>query len=267
MDRSAELSLPTTRRRTRQRGRGIAVELAVLVFVFLVFSRAHNVLGTDHAAATANALSLQGIERRLGIDIELRGNQWLAAQPASITAAVLTYRLYYLPLFVVLLWVLLRHNEIYPRVRNTVIAMAALAILIYWLVPMSPPRFALAGVVDIVAQNDLLDGNPSRDLSSGQNHYSAMPSLHVGWSALCAYAAWLALRKTHPRLSLLCWLFPLLMVCVVITTGNHYVLDVVGSAILLLASIAAALAFEQLRRARRHRRSQKSDAPTVSDAA
>ncbi|WP_460626958.1 phosphatase PAP2 family protein [Intrasporangium mesophilum] len=265
MDRTEELSLPTTRRRPRQRGWRISVELALLVFVFLVFSRVHNLLGTDRAAATANAQSLQGIERRLGVDIELSANQWLAPQPASITAAVLTYRLYYLPLVVTLLWVLLRHNEIYPRVRNTAIAVAALALLVYWLVPMSPPRFALAGVVDIVAENDLVDGSPSRDLSNGQNHYSAMPSLHVGWSALCAYAAWLALRRTHPRLSLLFWLFPLLMVCVVITTGNHYVLDVVGSAILLLASIAAALAFEQLRQGRRHRRSQKSVAPTGSD--
>jgi membrane-associated phospholipid phosphatase len=221
--------------------------------VFLVFSRAHNLLGADRAAAWANALSLQGIERRIGVDIELSANQWLAAEPTWITAAVLTYRLYYVPLVIVLLWVLLRHSEIYPQVRNTVIAMAALALLVYWLVPMSPPRFALAGVVDIAAEHDLVGGDPSRDLSNGQNHFSAMPSLHVGWSALCAYAAWLALRKTHPKLSLLPWLFPLLMVCVVITTGNHYVLDVVGSAILLVASIAAALAFEQLR-ARRHRR-------------
>ncbi len=222
------------------------MELAVLVVVVLVFSRVHNLLGTDTAAATANALSLQGVERNLGIDIELHANQWLAAQPAMINAAVLTYRLYYLPLVVVLLWVLLRHNEIYPRVRNTLIAMAALALLVYWLVPMSPPRFALGGIVDIVAENDLVGGTSSRDLSTGQNHFSAMPSLHVGWTALGAYAAWLALRATHPRLSLLPWLFPLLMVCVVITTGNHFVLDVVGSVILLLASVVAAMAFERV---------------------
>ena len=74
-----------------------------------------------------------------------------------------------------------------------------------------------------------------------------MPSLHVGWATLCAYAAWLTLRGAHPRLALLAWLFPLLMVCVVITTGNHYILDVVGSAVLIRTSIVAAVAFERLR--------------------
>jgi membrane-associated phospholipid phosphatase len=243
------------------------VELVLLVVVVLAFSRVHNLLGTDRAAATANALSLQGIEESLGINIELSANQWLATEPSLIRAAVLTYRLYYLPLLAVLLWVLLRHKEIYSRVRNTSIAMAALALLIYWLVPMSPPRFAQDGIVDIVAGNDLFAGSASRDLSSGQNTLSAMPSMHVGWSALCAYAAWLALRERSPRLSLLPWLFPLLMVGVVITTGNHYVLDVVGSALVLLASIGAAGAIDRLSRGRPGgRQSRSTEAEPRSDS-
>jgi membrane-associated phospholipid phosphatase len=115
---------------------------------------------------------------------------------------------------------------------------------------MSPPRFALPGIVDLVARHDLFGSTASVDLANGQNHFSATPSLHVGWSALCAYAAWLALRRGHPRLALLGWLFPAVMVVVVITTGNHYVLDVVGSAVLLTVSIGAARAWERNRRQR-----------------
>jgi hypothetical protein len=44
--------------------------------------------------------------------------------------------------------------------------------------PRSPPRFALPGVVDIVADHDIVAGHASRDVGNGQNHYSAMPSLH-----------------------------------------------------------------------------------------
>ncbi|WP_425953438.1 phosphatase PAP2 family protein [Xylanimonas sp. McL0601] len=100
-----------------------------------------------------------------------------------------------------------------------------------------------AGIVDVVAEHDLFGTAASPDVAGGAN-LTAMPSLHVGWSALAAYAAWLALRRGRPRLALLVWLFPLLMVGVVITTGNHFVLDVVGSALLLLASIGAAAAVE-----------------------
>ncbi|WP_347352677.1 phosphatase PAP2 family protein [Intrasporangium sp.] len=60
----------------------------------------------------------------------------------------------------------------------------------------------------------------SRDLSTGQNHFSAFPSLHVGWSAVCACAAWLAIRRPRPRTATLVWLFPLVMVAVVITPAT-----------------------------------------------
>jgi membrane-associated phospholipid phosphatase len=51
---------------------------------------------------------------------------------------------------------------------------------------------------------------------------------------------WSALRASHPRLALLSWVFPLGMATVALTTGNHYVLDVAGGAVLVAASIAAA---------------------------
>jgi membrane-associated phospholipid phosphatase len=73
-----------------------------------------------------------------------------------------------------------------------------------------------------------------------------MPSLHVGWSLLCAYAAWSALRPSHPRLALLSWIFPLVMAVDVLVTGNHYVLDVAGSIALLAVSIAAASVWGRL---------------------
>lgn len=220
-------------------------ELAGLVVGAVVFTWLHNMAGTDITSATANARALQSAERALQVDIELSANHWLATHPALIQAAVVYYRLYYLPIAVVLLWLIFRRPETYRRIRRVLIVMAPLALLVFWLVPMSPPRFALPGIIDVIAQHDLFGSTASVDLSNGQNHFSAMPSLHVGWSALCAYAAWCALRGAHPRLAALTWLFPAVMVAVVITTGNHYLLDVAGSALLLTVSIAAATAWQR----------------------
>ena len=225
-------------------------ELAGLVVGLVLFSRLHNLAGTDVAAATLNAQALQSAERVLHLDVEVPANQWLSEHPTLMQVSVLFYRLYYLPLACVLLWVLFFRAKVYLTLRRILTVMAPLALLIFWLAPMSPPRFALAGIVDIVAEHDLLAGEASRDMANGMNHFSAMPSMHVAWSALCADVAWLALRGKHPQLALLAWLFPIGTVAVVIATGNHYVLDVVGSAVLLGISIAGAAAWARYRRTR-----------------
>ncbi|MEV0151121.1 MULTISPECIES: phosphatase PAP2 family protein [unclassified Nonomuraea] len=229
------------------------VEAAGLLLVILLFSRLHAAAGKDAAAATANALALQSIERAAHLDIALRANQWLTEHPALIQPAVYYYRLYYLAIIGVLVWVFVRHSGVYVKVRRTLVVMLVLVLPVYWALPMSPPRLALPGVVDIIAENDLLGAHASREIQSGQNIHSAMPSMHVGWSLWCAYAVWCALRVSHPRWALLAWIFPLGMTAVVLTTGNHYVLDVAGSAVLLVVSIAVASAWGRLAERRRAR--------------
>ncbi|MGW2191693.1 phosphatase PAP2 family protein, partial [Streptosporangium sp. NPDC001682] len=60
-------------------------------------------------------------------------------------------------------------------------------------------------------------------------------------------------RASHPRTALLSWLFPLGMAVVVLITGNHYVLDIAGSAVLLAVSIAVVSAWGHLAERRRAR--------------
>ena len=222
------------------RGRTALVEALIVLVVAVLFSRLHAPAAADAASATANATALQSVERGLHLDIELTANRWLVEHDSLIPLAVVVYRSHYAVILGVLVWVFVRHADAYLHVRRTLVAVTLLALPVFWALPMSPPRFALPGVVDILAEHDVLAGAASRDLDNGQNHYSAMPSLHVGWSAWCAYAVWSALRGSHPRLALLAWVFPLVMVADVLTTGNHYVLDIVGSAALLALSIIAA---------------------------
>ena len=221
-------------------GRVIVIEIVCLAGWFVIYTRLHNLGGHDVAVATRNALSLQSQERDAHLDIALAANQWLGQHPALIRPAVLVYRGYYVVLVAVVLWIALRHGDLYPRLRRSLVAMTALVLPVWWLLPMSPPRFALDGVVDIVARNDLFGSGASTALNNGQNSLSAMPSMHVAFAAWCAYAVWSCLRRSHPRATWLAWLFPALMVAVVLVTGNHYVLDIVGSAVLLALAVAIA---------------------------
>ncbi len=242
-------------RREARAGRWLVahVEAAGLALWILGFTRLHVAAGQGVAdVATANAVSLQSLERALRLDIELPVNRWLTEHPAQIQPAVYWYRLYYAVILGVLVWLFVRRTDAYARARRALVAMTALALPVFWALPMAPPRFALPGVVDSIAGHDPVWGAATRDLDSGRNLFSAMPSLHVGLSMWCAYAVWSALRGTHPRLALLPWLYPLVMAAVVIATGNHYVLDIAGSAVLLIAAVAvASLSGHLMRRVRR----------------
>ncbi len=218
-----------------------AANVIVLSLWLTAFALIHAALGKDAAVATANAQALLSVEHHLHIDIERTANAWLAAHLALSHLAVYTYRLYYIAVAGVLIWAFSRNAEVYLHVRRVLIAMTALALPVYWAVPMSPPRFAMAGMVDIVAVYDIFPPT-----SAGPGSYSAMPSLHVGWALWCAYAAWCMIRIRHPRLALLPWLFPALMTAVVLGTGNHYVLDVAGSVVLVAVSVAVATLLSRL---------------------
>ncbi|WP_062431277.1 phosphatase PAP2 family protein [Herbidospora daliensis] len=196
-------------------------EVALLVVGVLLFSMLHAAAGKGVAErATANALTLQSWEHALGLDVELTANQWLVDHPALIQPAVVYYRGYYVVLAGVLIWLFLRRRDVYVQARRTILLMAALALVVFFTIPMSPPRFALPGIVDIVG-------------SRGANLYSAFPSLHFGWSLWAAYAVWAA----RPRLAILAWAFPVGMAVVVVVTGNHYVLDLVASVVLLAVAV------------------------------
>lgn len=224
-------------------------ELFGLVLWFLLFSRLHEMAGRDAATATANAATVRSLEGVLHLDIELGVNRRLAGHHALSLAAMYFYRLYYVVILGVLLWVFLRHAGAYRRVRRTMIAMTVLVLPVYRAVPLSPPRFTLPGAVDVVARHDIL-GDASLDTGSGLS-YTAMPSMHTGWSLWCAWAVWLVLRRRHPRGALLAWLFPLLMAVTVVATANHYVLDLAGSVTLLAVAVAVGAWSGRLFRRRR----------------
>jgi hypothetical protein len=239
MDRSTSASERLGGRgETGRRGQrpALPAELLILGVAVLLFVRVHASVGLDLSVATGNARHLQSLERALHVDVEASANQWLVGRPGLAVAAGYFYRLYYAVFVGVLAWAWLRHPDTYVKARRTLLAMGVIALLVYWAVPMSPPRFSLPGIVDVVTQHDIFGG---RAQQAGAGPYSAMPSMHVGWSAWCAYTVWAALHPTRLYLAWTAWLFPALMTLVVIGTGNHYVLDVVGSALLLTVCVLA----------------------------
>jgi hypothetical protein len=251
MRRLAGVSRPPIREAPARRPR-VLVEVLVLLSCIAVFTYLHAAVGEDIAAATANAHTLQSVEESLHLNIERATNEWLASHATWVqVTAVAFYRAYYLVILGVLVWVYVRHAEVYLVVRRTLVAIFLLILPVYWALPMSPPRFAQPGVVDIVAAYSPIGSHAGPPSAAGQN-LTAMPSNHVALSAWCAFAVWYALRTSHPKAAWAAWLYPLAMTAVVFSTGNHYVLDVVGSAVLLAASVGAAVLWGRFAASRDH---------------
>jgi len=153
---------------------------------------------------------------------------WYALAHVLVTGCVLGY----------LWW---RHPRIEVALRNALIAMSLVALAVYWLYPVAPPRLTVGGMTDTLVSNDILG---AAHLHKGLvNLYAAMPSLHVAWACWCAAAVTLAL--TH-RARYVVWLYPLAMTFDVVGTANHYFVDALAG--LLLAAVPLAVVTLRTRR-------------------
>jgi membrane-associated phospholipid phosphatase len=132
------------------------------------------------------------------------------------------------------LWVFFRRRALFSFVGRIFVLTNVLAVALYELYPLAPPR--LAGRV-------LFDGRPyhfidtvfgSGGLQVGFNAYASMPSVHVAWALIVGVTLCVTLR--HPLARALALLWPLTMMVTVIVTGNHYLLDVLGAAAVVAAA-------------------------------
>jgi hypothetical protein len=89
------------------------------------------------------------------------------------------------------------------------------------------------------------------------DQFSAMPSVHVGWSIIVAIAIVGALTSPWRWLAVL---YPVLTTTVVVITANHYWLDGAAAAILVAGALALQKAGRAVRLALLTRRAAESGA-------
>jgi hypothetical protein len=160
-------------------------------------------------------------------------------------------------LFVFLLWLFLRHPDRYPRIRDT-LALLTLVCLLIQLLPVAPPRL-LPGYVDTAAQY----GQSVYSLGLAPDQLSAMPSVHVGWAVLIA---WAVVRVSDSPWRWLSVLHPAATVFVVAATANHFWLDGIVAVVVLVFCMLGQVAVRRTLDARRARRQSPADGPEADDA-
>ncbi|MFL5969698.1 MAG: phosphatase PAP2 family protein [Gaiellaceae bacterium] len=220
-----------------------AAEVATLAALYglyeIVRGQGHGTL----AAARAHTEWIVGLEHHLHVFGERtvqHGAQWVPGAPAVLGVAYIALHLAGTATF--LIWLYRRHPERFALVRNTLIGATGIALALYLLLPVAPPRLAGLGFVDTVSDNAKV--NLSSDfLGSLYNPFAAVPSLHFGYALLVGVTLASVARGRLARVA--GWSYPVVMLIIVVATGNHFFFDAAAGGVAVAAGYAAARALER----------------------
>jgi hypothetical protein len=210
-------------------------QLALFGGAYVVYNLARWIFAGELAPAREHARWIVDLERAAGVAVEgsvqgaldtgvaswLLSNVYLAAQFVVVPGA--------------LIWLYRRRPPVYRSLRNTLLATWLIAVPIFALFPVAPPRLAGIGFVDTVSEQAgvALTGRST----IFYNQFAAVPSLHVGFAVAVGVAFAIALRWRWAKVLALLW-GPLVSLSVV-ATGNHYVFDIAAGLVVTGLGFAA----------------------------
>ena len=249
------------------------LEGAIIAVAFLLYFWVRGAVVDRPEAAYWHARDIIDAQRSLGIFVEPDLNEWVGDRRWLAQAMNLTYFYLHFPLIIVFgMWMYYYRRGQYTFVRDSFLASGAIALVVYWLYPVAPPRELpelaaqydpnappyVVGFLDTMKQY-LGYAYDTQSTRAFVNPYAAMPSLHFGWDLLLGIAIILAFRE-RPWV----WiavpigvLLPLSQIFSITTTANHFLLDAAAGGVVAMMGLGVAFALrrwgypwtgEQLRR-------------------
>ena len=210
-------------------------DLARLVLLFLVLMFVYELVrdfvapAADATQPYQNADHVISAERSVGLFVEDDLQRWVHEVPGGRFVTTWFYTLAYTAGYVLFfLWVFLRQRRHLLFLLTWYWITNGLALLVYWLFPLAPPRFVEGLGLEDTTKAALELGGSLEWFQPFRNLYAAMPSMHVGQTVLYALAiTWLCRSRWRWAV----WLWPAMMLLTVMVTANHYWLDGVGGTI------------------------------------
>jgi hypothetical protein len=216
------------------------VEVATLASLYGVYELVRGQAHATLAAARAHTDAIVSLEQSLHVYGEHAFQRAVHALPALPTLLGIAYIvLHFAGTAAALVWVHRSHRGAFPALRNTLIVSTALALVVYVLFPVAPPRLAGLGFVDTVT--DGAHVNLSSDmLGSLYNPFAAVPSLHFGYALLVGAAIGTLARRRWVRA--VGWAYPAVMLLTIVGTGNHFFFDAAAGGVVVAAGYLVARA-------------------------
>jgi len=257
-------------------GKRDLLEAAIVAVAFLLYFGVRGAVIDRPEAAYRHALDIIHLQRSLGFFWEDDLNNWVKDKLFITQAMNLVYFYLHFPLIIVFgIWLYYFRREKYTLTRDAFLASGAIALVVYWLYPVAPPRELpelaaqfdpnapayISGFLDTL-QVHLGYAYDTQSTRAFVNPYAAMPSLHFGWDLLLGLAIIWAFWPPHraarltqpPRASRLRWFqglavlgiaLPILQVLSITMTANHFLLDAAAGGVVAVAGIGVAVVLQR----------------------
>ena len=224
-----------------------ALEIGLVALAFLLYFLVRGSVVDRRDEALGNAVDIIDLERTLGFFWEPWLNEAILDYGALIQLFNAIYFWLDFPLIVVVgLWLYFSHRHQYTVARDAVLASGAIALVVYQLYPVMPPRLLPAEYGFDFIDTLNVHSNLSYQAQSMQpfvNPYAAVPSLHVGWAVLVGGVLFWATRNRWLRA--LAVFMPIGQFSAIIFTANHYILDGIAGLAVVPLGLLAALALQR----------------------
>ena len=213
-------------------------ELVLYLAVVILYAGVSRGGGPFRAGlALSHGRDLLDLERFLHIDIEQSLNAWLAPREVLSVLANYDYAFtYVVTSFGLLALLYVRRSPWYRWARSSFALINLIGISIFAIYPAAPPRLLPGeGYVDTVTVGGTF-GSWGSPLTADANHLAAMPSLHVAWSLWVSIVV-SSIFGGRWWVKAICALYVSITTYVIMATANHYVLDAVGGALVVLLTL------------------------------
>jgi PAP2 superfamily protein len=234
------------------RSRRWPLEILLFAGALLAYQLSRAFVIGDAGDAVKNAWEIIDIEKASGIFFEASVQSWMLDNLHLAQFLNHFYVWAHLPVTAAFfVWLYRTRREAYPFVRNAFFVANGLALAVFVVFPVAPPRLMTGeGFIDtlsIISGIDLHAGS----LSGLFNPFAAVPSMHFAYALMIGVVVAVLVR--HWALRLLVLAYPLLVFVAIVGTANHYVLDALaGGAVMLAAFAATAVVRTRYSRSRRN---------------
>ena len=219
---------------TQRGGEDVLRQALIMLACYALYDVSRAVVMGREDTAMANGLFFLNLERAMGIYVEPWVQGRVSSIPALMDFMVWAYGALHLPLIIgTLVWVFTQRRSSWTQFRDWFLGINFMAVILFFLLPTAPPRMIFtSGIADI----SYLHGKRPAILENGvlANPFAAMPSLHFAYAIVVALALFMLAR--HRWLRWGGFLYPALVFVAIIATGNHFIVDAVGSVLVVLAA-------------------------------
>lgn len=214
-------------------GRNDAIRQFLILFTsYIAYDLVRFLTMGRESTAITNANHIIVFERSLGLYVE----PWIQAKISHIHDLLLALNWFYtqvhIPSIIAFLaFVYLARNDAFAFFRNAFILINVIALSVFALVPVAPPRLLpSSGLVDtlfVFSSTNYESGG----LRSITNPFAAMPSLHFGYAVFISVGLLLLVRSRWVRFGAV--LYPVIVLLAIVATGNHFLFDALAGGLVI----------------------------------